>query len=302
MVKIYCILMVMIVCTSLPAAFGCKPAPPPEKPPAATRNLTADVPANKPEPATGTGEKQLEGVPSGLVEPPPNAANEAGEVALNFMAKLGYDRSKLYVIAQSVLYHDGDLWLWTVDIEGKSGPVANAFVRTDLGRIDSFNPNAAYAPMAVKPGEKLAYLTANAIGLKELGFLVEPWLSSPGLTMCRKYVPISGQDVCVGGFLIRFDPENRKLSGCDWRENPPVAEFSMNVDESEAVKATASYLNKPDFSPSHVSLIQIQEVASNVTVMEVYWEVKSEAGYVYVRCKDGRISVNNAGPQEPLGF
>jgi len=223
-------------------------------------------------------------------------------IAMNFAEKLGYDTSQLYVIEQNEVFKDDAFWLWTVALEGDNGPVATAYIRADLGRVESFDSIHDFAPLAVTPGEELPNLTVEALDLDEWGYVPAPWVSLTGNTVYRKRVMISGHDVTISNVLIRYNPEDGTLIGVNWNELEPIDEFDMNIDSDEAIEAAAQYIEEDSIVPDNMDLIQLQDGASRFIDVNVYWEVTYNGMYVYVRCRDRYILINQAGVHAPLGM
>lgn len=230
------------------------------------------------------------------------AIPEVIDLAMDFAGKLGYDSSVLYVVEQREIIHMDDQWLWMLAIDGENGPVAMVEVRQDLMLVESFTPFAEFAPQAMEPGGDLPNLTVEALGFTELGYEHAPWVSEPGRTIYKKRMPIGEWSVCIGNIIVRFIPETGALLGVERFENPPVEEFTMEVDEETAISIVAEDVNTPDLKPVNVDLVQIQDGHSLSTDMNVYWELKYELGFIYVHCGDGTIAMSTMGPSQPLGF
>jgi hypothetical protein len=96
--------------------------------------------------------------------------------------------------------------------------------------------------------------------------------------------------------------ETGVFTGINRMENEPVDEIEMNTDREAAIQAAASFLNDESLSPTHVDLVQIQDGPSRFTDMHIYWEVKFDGGFVYVRCSDGTTAVSDVGVSQPIGF
>ena len=218
---------------------------------------------------------------------------EVIDLALEYIGKLGFDTSKLVVFEQKEIIHSDELWLWMLSFDGENGPVATTYVRQDFMRVESFNCYPELAPQAVEPGGELPNLTIEALGFSDLGYRHVPWTSIPGLAAYRKHVPIGEWDVCVGEVFVAFVPETGTLVGVEWLENPPVEEFTMEVDQEAAIAIVAEDLNNPDMRPAQVDLVQIQDGPSRLTDMNVYWELTYELGSLFVNCNDGTIALKN---------
>jgi hypothetical protein len=231
-----------------------------------------------------------------------NPEETAKTIAMNFAERLGYDTAKLYVIEQNEVYKDDAFWLWMLALEGENGPVATVYVRLDLGRIESFDCIHDFAPLAVLPGEDLPRLTVEALDMDDRGYLPAPWVSSTGNTVYRRRVMIGGYDVTVSNVLIRYVPDDGKLIGITWNELEPLDEFEMYIDADEAVEAAAQYVEVESIVPDNLDLIELQDGPSRFTDLNVYWEVYWNNMFIYVRCRDRFILVNDAGPNIPLGF
>jgi len=223
-------------------------------------------------------------------------------MALGLAGELGYDTSKMVVITYEEIFRSAEMWIWSVDLDSENVPVARALVRLDLNYVEAFDAFPELAPQAVGPGEEQPNLTAEAIGFSEMGYRPQPWLSRPGIMIYRKHVSIGEWNVVVGNFMVRYLPETGVLIAVNRFENEPVDGFEMNVDRDAAIEAAAAHLDIPGSTPAQVGLIQLQDGPSRFTDLNIYWEVKFDAGFVYVRCNDGNIMVSNIGPSEPMGF
>lgn len=230
------------------------------------------------------------------------ASPEVIGVVTDLMDKLGYDISKLSLTEQMQIFNTPQISLWNLAFDGENGPVATAYVREDLMRIENFIPDGRYAPQAVPLGGDLPSLTIEAIGFDEMGYENTDWLSMPGRAVYRKRVLISEWDVCVGNLAIVYNQENGKLIGIDLYEFPALESFDMEFYREDAVRIVADDLNNEGLVPENVDLIQIVRDPSKPDEKEIFWELTYDQGYIYVSCADGSIIMSQAGPSIPLGF
>jgi hypothetical protein len=230
------------------------------------------------------------------------ASPEVIDLAMDFAGKLGYNMSALIVVEQTEIIHSDEVWLWMLALDGENGPICTVDVRQDLMLVEAFTPFAEFAPLAVESGGDLPNLTVEALDFAELGYEHAPWVSKPDRTIYKKRVPIGEWSVCVGNIIVRVDPETGTLVGVERFENPPVEEFTMEVDQEAAIKIVAEDVNNPDLTPIHVDLVQIQAGHSGLSDLKVYWELTYELGFIYVQCDDGTIAMSLVGPSQPLGF
>lgn len=282
-------LMPLVMCILMILYIGCGPAPTGKA--REVENAAKYVEEEKPP----------GGIPLERYETTEETIREVQELALDIAAEFGFERDKLYVMGHMELVNFPDFWLWSVDIDSENEPAARVLLRKDVNRVEDFDAFPSHAPRAADPGRKVPDITASRLQLQERGFRLEEWLSTPGSTVYRGYVPISGFDVVVANVTIRFDTGSGLLIGANWRELPPITGFTMTFDKEEAIEAAGSHLGRQGLTPLHVTLVQIQD---GITAEErnVYWEVHSDEGLVYVRCDDGKIAVNNAGLALPIGF
>lgn len=271
------------------------PSDPPEELESAPESVTAE--SSEPEPVS-----EEAGETDTLTEPPTDAAEDVANRAMEFAGRLGYDIDELFIVLQDEVAHFDEFWLWRCDLDGPEGPVATVYVREDLRRVESFDAYAEFAFPAIEPGGELPDLTADALGLHELGFRPAQWASHEGHTVYRKHVSSGDWDISVGNVIIRFLPEMGDLIGILWLEDDLVAEVSVQVGGEDAISIAAGYLDELVSSVTHVDLVQIQDGISRVSDMNIYWEIQFGDSYVYVRCNDGEVAVSDAGPSEPLGF
>jgi hypothetical protein len=308
--------LAILTLTMFIALSGCAPSSTAKKPTPKENDSSAPIEAEILEPggddsvgkigpapvADAVGEPEPEAVPDPLLDYSGDPEEDVGTLAMEFAAKLCYDTSKLHVIGQVELFRSPEIWIWSVDIDGEEGPVAKTYVRLDLNYVEVFDGFPEFAPKAVGPGEEEPNLTAKALDLKGLGYSPEPWLSRPGFMVYRKHVSINDWDVSVGNFIVRYIPETGVFTGINRMENEPADDIELNTDREAAIQAAAVFLNDESLSPTHVDLVQIQDGPSRFTDVHVYWEVKFDDGFVYVRCSDGTIAVSDAGISQPIGF
>ncbi len=307
---------IILVCLTCVALMGCTTSQPADE--ASSNADETDVDGTEEVPETGTNEEGQSQViewqtPDTSALPVEEnlapatdvnieASPEVIDLAMEFAGKLGYDMSALIVVEHSEIIHSDEIWLWMLAFDGENGPIGTVDVRQDLMLVESFTPFAEFAPLAVEPGGDLPNLTVEALDFAELGFEHAPWVSEPGRAIYKKRVPIGEWSVCVGNVIVRFHPETGDLVGVERFENPPVEEFTMEVDQEAAIKIVAEDVNTPDLRPIHVDLLQIQAGHSGLSDLKVYWELTYELGFIYVQCDDGTIAMSLVGPSQPLGF
>ncbi|HDS30409.1 MAG TPA: hypothetical protein ENN67_05125 [Firmicutes bacterium] len=223
------------------------------------------------------------------------------EIALEYARMAGYDMGKIYVNSTTEVYKSPELWVWKVDIEGENGPAAMAMVRADLDRIELFDAIAESSPLKAESGTSEPVEIADALGFDELGYKPALWVSGDGKWVYRKQVKIGEWDVSVGYYTIRTNTENGNFIGTTWIEYEPLESFEMNFEEEEAYYMAAAFLNRDNPELKNTDIIQLMDGSSVKEDMNVYWELKFDEGFVYVRCRDGQILINQAGIGEPLG-
>lgn len=242
--------------------------------------------------------------PVEFVDPADYYDGDPGEdvdaMVMDIAGKLWGDTSGMFIIIRDEKYRSEEIWLWALDLEGEGGPLGSGHVRLDLGYVDMFDAYSEFAPKAVGEGEYHPNLAEDALGISELGYVLQRWLSIPGIMVYRKHVQISENRVSVGNFILRYVPDTGAFIGFNRYENEPVDYVVINVDREAALKTAIEYLGGTDDLPTHMGFVQIQDGPSRFTDMHVYWEFKFEAGFVYVRVDDGSIAVSDAGLSEPI--
>lgn len=218
--------------------------------------------------------------------------NVVADIAVDFMAKLGYGQSQFRIAATDLMPMEG--LLWHVQLEDDLGQWVSIVVNEDLGRMERYKalhrPRDFHSPVTM-PGDDIVERVADALGLPSSGYQsVDYSADTYRAGMYRKYADVGEWRVCVGQVNVRTYREDQSLYAIHWRERGLLHPPEVNVDREAAIDIAASYLGIDNPGLLNAELIQLQRGSSRLYDLAVFWEVVFEGqGTVHVRCDDGAV-------------
>jgi len=213
------------------------------------------------------------------------------DAALNFMEKLGFDKSSLQIKFKQILTGEKTI-RWSVIVENDSGTAAEFTINETTLRPEVFSLKGRMSeslPPTLKPGDDLPERIASALGLESEGYRPSKWRGEKSALEYRKYEKRGDREICVGKILIvaPVDPNSPLI--ITFIDGTLVAKTEIKLDRDAAVSIADKFVDKSDLKPANVELVQEKCPPFGPEDFAIYWEVFYGSRTVHVRADDGTI-------------
>ena len=214
----------------------------------------------------------------------------ASALALEIVAKLGYDVEKLEVgrVDRRTLF---DRTFWEVTLTDADGDFAE--VRTDpaatkVEAVKFDEPFRENRPEELDPGPDLHERVAQRLGLPDEGYRPVTWMITVGRFEYRRYTRMGDWDVALAHVFISLAPKTGELETLRFEEFDPVENPAIYIDGSAATKtALEAMADYPDLVPVHTDLVQMPVPYREGVRPVVCWEVAFSNGAICIVNADG---------------
>jgi len=218
----------------------------------------------------------------------PATAQESGEpsspepadLAIDFAARLGYERSVLSAVDTEFVSGDFDE-MWLVMLDDDIGPLAEVGINLSKDTVESFKlsfPPKEGDPESVMPGDDLGSRVIDALGFDRDEWLPVPWMSDGIQWEYRRYVMAGSLKIAIGRIIVSADPRGGWLKAILIFDGDLASQPEIRVSREEAIDLAKLRFGLEE-EPVNVELLQ-PEYGIN---RDLYWEVAFEGMVVNVR-------------------
>ncbi|MFH1675857.1 MAG: hypothetical protein ABIC40_02445 [bacterium] len=237
------------------------------------------------------------------VQPAPQTADMGkaiDEAAMNFMEKLGFDKSSLKITFKQIQSGEKTIQ-WSVIVENDSDVSAEFTINETTLRPEIFSlkgrMNEGFPP-ALKPGDDLTERIARALDLESEGYRPSKWRQEKVAREYRKYEKMGDLEICVGKIIIVAPLDPNALIIITFIEEPLIAKTEIKLDRDAAISIADKFIDKSGLIPINVELTQEKCPPFGPEDFAIFWEVSYGSRMVHVRADDGSI-LEAPQPQKP---